>query len=66
MKRYISDQHFGGEECITNFDKRPFSDVLEMDKYMIKQWNDTIQSGDLVIILGDMFSTKDVKKINNI
>lgn len=66
MKRYISDQHFGGEECITNFDKRQFSDVLEMDKYMIKQWNDTIQSGDLVIILGDMFSTKDVKKINSI
>ena len=66
MKRYISDQHFGGEECITNFDKRQFSDVSEMDKYMIKQWNDTIQSGDLVIVLGDMFSTKDVKKINGI
>ena len=66
MKRYIADLHFSGEECITNFDKRPFVDAKEMDKYIINQWNSTIQSGDLVIILGDMFATKDVKVINGI
>ena len=66
MKRYISDLHFGGEECISRFDKRQFDNVFEMDKYMIKQWNDTIKSGDIVIILGDLFSTKDVTRINKI
>ena len=66
MKRYISDLHFGGEECISRFDKRQFDNVFEMDKYMIKQWNDTIKGGDIVIILGDLFSTKDVTRINKI
>ena len=66
MKRYISDLHFGDEECINRFDKRQFDNVYEMDKYMIKQWNNTIKSGDIVIILGDLFSTKDVTRINKI
>ena len=66
MKRYISDLHFGGEECISKFDKRQFDNVFEMDKYMIKQWNNTIKGGDIVIILGDLFSTKDVTRINKI
>ena len=66
MKRYISDLHFGSEECINRFDKRQFDNVFEMDKYMIKQWNNTIKSGDIVIILGDLFSTKDATRINKI
>jgi calcineurin-like phosphoesterase family protein len=48
MKRYISDLHFCGEECITNFDRRSFANAQEMDKYMIKQWNATIK---VVILL---------------
>jgi len=64
LKRYISDLHFGGEELLTKFDNRKFSSVVEMNKYMIKQWNDTVKKGDMVIVLGDMFSTKDVKLIN--
>jgi calcineurin-like phosphoesterase family protein len=66
MKRYISDLHFCGEECITNFDRRSFANAQEMDKYMIKQWNATIKGGDTVIVLGDMFATKDANKINSI
>ena len=66
MKRYISDLHFGGEEYIGRFDKRQLDNVFEMDKYMIKQWNDTIKGGDIVIILGVLFSTKDVTRINKI
>ena len=45
MKRYISDLHFGGEPCISRFDKRQFDNVFEMDKYMIKQWNNAIKGG---------------------
>lgn len=66
MKRYISDLHFGGEELLTKFDNRKFSSVVEMNKHMVKQWNDTVKKGDMIIVLGDMFSTKDVKLINKI
>lgn len=65
MKRYISDLHFYGE-VLDQFDKRNFSDIQEMNKYMIKQWNDTIKGGDIVIVLGDMFATKEPDKINAI
>lgn len=66
MKKYISDLHFYGEDCITQFDKRNFLSVVDMNKYMISQWNASIKSGDIVIVLGDMFATKDPAQINNI
>ena len=40
-------------------DKRPFGTAEEMNEYMIKQWNDTVQKGDEVVILGDLFSRRD-------
>lgn len=66
MKRYISDLHFCGEDTISQFDKREFNDARQMDEYMIKQWNSTIKSGDIVIVLGDMFATKEAARINKI
>lgn len=66
MKRYISDLHFYGEESITRFDKRPFKDTYEMNKYMIDQWNTTVQKGDIVIVLGDMFATKNANEVNRV
>lgn len=65
MKRYISDLHFYGD-CINQFDKRPFNSIEEMNKYMIKQWNSIVKSGDIVIVLGDLFATKDAKQINSV
>lgn len=52
MNLYISDLHFGHKNCI-QYDKRPFFDVDEMDKYMIKLWNSRVFKDDNVYIIGD-------------
>ena len=49
---YISDLHFGHANVI-EFDKRPFSDVEEMDRMMIWYWNQRVTDEDDVYILGD-------------
>lgn len=53
MKRYfISDTHFGHKN-ILEFENRPFTDVDEMDKFMIRRWNDKVSKDDEIYILGD-------------
>ena len=37
MIYYISDLHIGHKNCL-RFDERPFTDVQEMEKEMIRQW----------------------------
>ncbi len=49
---YISDTHFGHRNVI-NFDKRPFSDIDQMDETMIALWNDRVYPDDDVYIIGD-------------
>lgn len=53
-KLYISDPHFGHANVI-GFDNRPFKTVEEMNDVLISRWNNAVQDGDLVYILGDMF-----------
>lgn len=53
MNRFISDLHFGHEKCL-KFDTRPFSNIEEQDKYIIKNWNETVDDNDDVYILGDI------------
>ena len=53
MNLYISDLHFGHKNVI-KFDNRPFSDVEEMDRYMIDCWNSRVQEDDMVYIVGDI------------
>lgn len=52
MNLYISDLHFGHKDII-NFDHRPFRDVDEMDRCLIKLWNSRIQKNDDIYIVGD-------------
>ncbi len=52
MIYYISDTHFGDERII-KLSKRPFSDVDEMNKVLIKKWNDKVSACDDVYIVGD-------------
>lgn len=49
---YIADYHFGHANVI-KFDNRPFSSSEEMDKEMIKNWNNVVTNDDTVYILGD-------------
>ncbi len=55
MKRfYIADWHYDHANVIS-FDNRPFSDVEEMNKELIKRWNAAVSKEDVVYVLGDMF-----------
>ena len=52
MNFYISDLHFGHANVI-NFDHRPFSDRTEMDRVLIKFWNERVDANDDIFIVGD-------------
>lgn len=50
---FTGDLHFGHENVI-QFDGRPFETVEEMDAEIIRRWNNKVDKGDLVYVLGDM------------
>ena len=50
---FTGDLHLGHENVIT-FDNRPFESVEEMDAELIRRWNNKVDKGDLVYVLGDM------------
>jgi calcineurin-like phosphoesterase family protein len=50
---FTSDLHFGHENAI-NFDHRPFANIEEMRKELIRRWNAKVKPGDIVYVLGDM------------
>lgn len=50
---FTGDLHFGHGNVIA-FDKRPFATVDEMDAELIRRWNNKVDKGDLVYVLGDM------------
>lgn len=52
MNFYVSDLHFGHANVL-KFDKRPFETVEEMDREMVRYWNETVDKDDHVYILGD-------------
>jgi calcineurin-like phosphoesterase family protein len=49
---FTSDQHFGHENII-EYCARPFKDAIEMDKAMIRRWNEVVDQDDIVWHLGD-------------
>lgn len=52
MNYYISDLHFCHPNII-RFDERPFENTLEMERTIIKNWNNKVTKNDVVYILGD-------------
>ena len=52
MNYYISDLHLGHTNVI-KFDKRPFSNIEEMENKIIENWNSRVTKQDTVYILGD-------------
>ena len=48
---FTSDLHLGHKNILSN---RPeFSDIDEMNEYLIKKWNDKVNETDEVYIIGD-------------
>jgi len=54
MNFYTSDHHFG-HKAIIQLCKRPFTDIDEMNKILIENWNSKVTDNDTVYHLGDMF-----------
>lgn len=54
MIYYTSDLHIGHKNAL-RFDDRPFADVDEMEREMIRLWNETVSPNDEVYVLGDVF-----------
>jgi calcineurin-like phosphoesterase family protein len=56
----ISDLHFGHELTLL-FVPRPFESTHDMNVALIKNWNDTVKSGDVIWHLGDLNWTQHPK-----
>ena len=57
----ISDTHFNHANII-KYCNRPFSDVEEMNKTIIKDWNNVVRYNDTVYFLGDLILSKNKGK----
>lgn len=66
MKLYISDLHFYHDALNDKLDNRGFADGREMNRVMVEKWNAKVKGGDQVIVLGDLFWTKDPAEVNYI
>lgn len=53
MRYYISDLHFYHKNMLNKLDCRNFKNIEEMNKFMIKQWNEKVKKNDEVVVLGD-------------
>lgn len=60
---FISDTHFGSQRAL-ELSKRPFKDVKDMDRALIRNWNSRIKPGDTVWHLGDFGDHETVKYLN--
>lgn len=49
-----SDPHFSHRN-ILKYEERPFLDTEHMDNHLIEAYNNTVEEGDIVFWLGDMF-----------
>lgn len=66
MKLYISDLHFFHKQEAIELDNRGFPSAEVMNEYMIEKWNNKVRGGDIIIVLGDLFETKEPDQINKI
>jgi len=58
MDIYLTaDTHFDHSRII-DYEKRPFSDNLEMTEVLIDNWNKVVKPNDLIFHLGDVFFCK--------
>ena len=65
MVYFTADMHLGHRGIITMQD-RPFSDVDEMNKALIRNYNAVVNRNDTVYILGDICHHMEVNAVNEI
>lgn len=63
MIYFIADTHFGDKNILC-YENRPFSNVDEMNRKIISNWNDVIAENDEVYLLGDVGTTEYIKLLN--
>lgn len=58
MNCYISDLHLFCRSQVdnggVNYDGRPFKSLDEMHEYILRRWNEKVNNGDTVYVLGDV------------
>ncbi|MDD4211560.1 MAG: metallophosphoesterase family protein [Clostridia bacterium] len=62
MIYFTADTHFGSEK-VRIYSLRPFVNLRQMDKIMIKNWNKTAKKDDYIYHLGDFGSYNTIKKL---
>lgn len=60
---FTSDTHFGSKRAL-ELSKRPFKDVKEMDRAIIRNWNSIVRPNDIVWHLGDFGDIQRLKYLN--
>lgn len=66
MRRWvIADLHFGHENVI-KYAGRPFDNIEQMEKELIKRWNNTVAKEDVVYVLGDFTLSRRTEVISRL
>lgn len=63
MTIWFTEGHHWGHDNIIKFEKRPFTSVEEMDRELIRRWNEVVQPDDVVYHLGDFTLNRDITEV---
>lgn len=63
MNIFVTSDHHFGHAAVIQYSKRPFKSVQEMDREMIRRWNEVVLKDDLVYHLGDFSFRKDLPSL---
>ena len=60
---YISDTHLG-DQRVFNKCSRPFKDLDELERTVVRNWNAKVKEDDVVYVLGDIAEDDYIKAID--
>lgn len=60
---FTADTHFGSNRTL-KLSRRPFKNIVEMDKAFINNWNSIVDKDDIVYHLGDFGKSETIKYLN--